>query len=197
LKEKLDEVKELRIGFKGDSMQIKVNQTVLELVKGDITELETDAIVNAANSHLKMGGGVAGAIRRKGGNSIQDECDRIGHCPVGSAVITRGGNLKAKGVIHAVGPVWGEGKEDEKLRSAVLSVLNLARERKIATVALPAISAGIFGFPMKRCAGIMLSTAIEWSKGNAYLDKVVFCLYDDNAFNTFKEELNRLKKEIE
>jgi O-acetyl-ADP-ribose deacetylase (regulator of RNase III) len=175
-------------------MQIKINQTILELVEGDITELEADAIVNAANSHLKMGGGVAGAIRRKGGSSIQEECNRIGHCPVGSAVITKGGNLKAKWVIHAVGPVWGEGKEDAKLKNAVSSILKLAKEHKIKSVALPAISAGIFGFPMKRCAKIMLSTAIDWLKGNAYLGKVVLCLYGDEAFNIFRDELNRLKR---
>jgi O-acetyl-ADP-ribose deacetylase (regulator of RNase III) len=177
-------------------MQIKINQTLLELVKGDITELATDVVVNAANSHLQMGGGVAGAIRRKGGESIQNECNQIGYCPVGSAAITRAGNLRAKWVIHAVGPRWGEGEEDKKLRDALLSSLKLAQKHKIKSIAFPAISAGIFGFPMERCANILLSTTIDWLKGNTFLDRVIFCLYDKNAFNTFQNELNSLMKVV-
>ncbi|MEM4637114.1 MAG: macro domain-containing protein, partial [Nitrososphaerota archaeon] len=99
---------------------LKIGETVIELIKGDITDLEVDVIVNAANSSLKMGGGVAGAILRKGGRVIQEECDKIGYCPVGGAVITSAGNLKARYVIHAVGPRMGEGDEDRKLRSATL-----------------------------------------------------------------------------
>jgi O-acetyl-ADP-ribose deacetylase (regulator of RNase III) len=173
-------------------MQIKINQTLLELVEEDITELAPDAIVNAANSRLQMGGGVAGAIRRKGGESIQVECNKIGYCPVGSAVITCAGSLKPKWVIHVVGPRWGEGEEDKKLRNATLSALKLAQKYKIKSIAFPAISAGIFGFPIKRCANILLSTTIDWIKEKPLLEKVIFCLYDRKTFNTFLHELNSL-----
>lgn len=139
-------------------MKVRINRSYLELVKGDITDLEVDAIVNAADSSLKLGGGVAGAIRRKGGSIIQDECDRIGYCPVGEARITSGGNLKAKYVIHAVGPVYGEGEEDERLMNATLNSLKLAEQYKLSSLALPAISTGIFGFPKDRCADIMLGS---------------------------------------
>lgn len=170
----------------------RVGSSTLELMEGDITELDTDAIVNAANSSLKMGGGVAGAILRKGGYEIQEECDRIGYCPVGGAVITTGGKLKAKYVIHAVGPRWGEGDEDEKLKNATLNSLKLADERGLKSIALPAISTGIFGFPMDRAARIMLSTAIEYLKGETQLERVVFCLYGKEAFETFRKTLEEL-----
>ncbi|MDZ7261405.1 MAG: macro domain-containing protein, partial [candidate division KSB1 bacterium] len=106
-------------------MQKQINKTLLELVEGDITEMDTDAIVNAANAQLILGGGVAGAIRRKGGPKIQEECNKIGGTFVGGAVITTGGNLKARHVIHAVGPRMGEGDEDNKLRNATLNSLKL------------------------------------------------------------------------
>src|SRR5512140_2958890 len=126
-------------------MNRTTNLSVIELVKGDITELDVDAIVNAANDRLVLGGGVAGAIRRKVGPAIQAECDKIGGCPVGRAAITTGGNLKAKYVIHAVGPRMGEGDEDQKLRSATLNSLSLADKNRLKTIAFPAISTGIFG----------------------------------------------------
>ena len=124
-------------------MQIKINQTVLELVEGDITEADTEAIVNAANEALVLGGGVAGAIRTKGGPAIQNECDKIGPTVVGCAVKTTAGRLKAQYVIHAVGPRMGEGDEDAKLRSATLSSLALADRDGIKTVTFPAISTGV------------------------------------------------------
>lgn len=157
-------------------MRRKIKDSILELVKGDITEMEVDAIVNAANSHLKHGGGVAGAIVRKGGKVIQEESDGIGYCPVGQAVITTGGNLKAKYVIHTVGPRMGEGNEDEKLKNATLNSLRLAHERKLKSIAFPAISSGIFGFPIDRCAKIMLSSTIEYLKGKTEVKEVVFCV---------------------
>ncbi len=171
------------------TMQIKIGSSTLELVKGDITELDTDAIVNAANSALKMGGGVAGAIRRKGGEEIQRECDKIGYCPVGGAVITTGGRLKARYVIHAVGPRMGEGDEDRKLKDATLNSLRLAESKGLKSIALPAISTGIFGFPMNRCARIMLSTAIDYLKKGSKLERVVICLYGGEAYSTFEGEL--------
>ncbi len=173
-------------------VELKVNKTILELVQGDITEQSTDAIVNAANAALQLGGGVAGAIKRKGGPKIQEECDRIGGTYVGGAVITTGGNLKAKYVIHAVGPRWGEGNEDEKLKNATLNSLKLADEKNLKSISFPAISTGIFGFPMKRASEIMLKTTIEYLKARTGLEKVVFVLYDRESYNIFNETLKSI-----
>ncbi|MFX1294682.1 MAG: macro domain-containing protein [Promethearchaeota archaeon] len=170
-------------------MKIQVNKTELELVKGDLTEQDTDAIVNAANARLILGGGVAGAIRRKGGSSIQEECNKIGGTYVGGAVITTGGNLKAKYVIHAVGPRMGEGNEEEKLKNATLNSLKIATENNLKSIAFPAISTGIYGFPMDRCANIMLSTTIKYCSKNTELKKVIFCLWSNDAYSTFEYEL--------
>jgi O-acetyl-ADP-ribose deacetylase (regulator of RNase III) len=173
-------------------MEAKINKTILELTQGDITDLDTDAIVNAANTALQLGGGVAGAIRRKGGPKIQEECNRIGGTHVGGAVITTGGNLKAKYVIHAVGPRSGEEHEDEKLKDATLNSLILADKNNLKSIAFPAISTGIFGFPKDRCATIMLSTTIAYLEGPTKLEKVVYCLYDQNTFEIFKRTLQSL-----
>ncbi|MCS7252776.1 MAG: macro domain-containing protein [Armatimonadota bacterium] len=135
---------------------------LLQLVHGDITEERVDAIVNAANSYLKHSGGVAGAIVRKGGKVIQEESDKIGYVPVGEVAMTTAGALPAKAVIHAVGPQWGEGNEDEKLKSAVYKSLKMADEKGFESIALPAISAGIFGFPKDRCAAVILQTITEF-----------------------------------
>ncbi|RLG04020.1 MAG: O-acetyl-ADP-ribose deacetylase [Thaumarchaeota archaeon] len=175
---------------------LRVGGSTIELVKGDITELEVDAIVNAANSRLKMGGGVAGAILRKGGWSIQEECDKIGYCPVGGAVITGAGKLKARYVIHAVGPRMGEGDEDRKLRDATLNSLKLAEKHGVRSIAFPAISTGIFGFPKDRCAKIMLRAAVEHLRKGSGIKRVIFCLYDDETYRIFSEELERIRGEI-
>lgn len=169
----------------------KIDRVTLEIVQGDITEMQTDAIVNAANAKLVLGGGVAGAILRKGGTVIQNECDRIGGTFVGGAAITTGGNLRAKYVIHAVGPRFGEGNEDEKLRSATLNSLSLADQHKLKSITFPAISTGIFGFPVDRCARVMLSTAIEYIKGKTGLGRVAFCLFGEESFKVFERELER------
>lgn len=174
-------------------MELKVNDSVIRLVKGDITELEADAIVNPANSNLKMIGGVAGAILHKGGITIQEECDKIGHCQVGGAVITSAGKLKAKHVIHAVGPVWGEGNEDEKLKIATISSLKLADKNRARSIIFSAISTGVFGFPKDRCARIMLSATNSYLKGKTRIKEVTFCLHDDEIFNVFREALSSLK----
>lgn len=173
-------------------MKIRVKNTSIELWQGDITELDTDAIVNAANSQLVLGAGVAGAIRRKGGPIIQEECSAIGHCPVGGAVITSGGQLKARHVIHAVGPRMGEGDEETKLASATRHSLKCADDNHLASIALPAISAGIFGFPLEACARIMLKTAAEYCAGGTGLARVVFALYDLAALETFERALAEL-----
>lgn len=173
-------------------MRIGVNGRTLELVEGDITDLDTDAIVNAANTHLQLGSGVAGAIRMRGGPSIQRECDEIRHCPVGSAVITGGGNLKARHVIHAVGPLGSDPDADGKLASATRASLRIADEHNLRSVAFPAISTGVFGYSIDQCAQIMLSTAIEYLNEPAtHLDQVVFCLFGQRAFDVFARELER------
>jgi O-acetyl-ADP-ribose deacetylase (regulator of RNase III) len=173
-------------------MELKINNTTIRLVEGDITELATDAIVNTANAALQLGGGVAGAIRRKGGPKIQEECDRIGGTHVGGAVITTGGNLKAKYVIHAVGPRMGEGDEDRKLESATLNSLRLADENKLESIAFPAISTGIFGYPIDRCARIMLQTARKYLENPTGLKEVVFCLYGQDAYQEFAKALSEV-----
>jgi O-acetyl-ADP-ribose deacetylase (regulator of RNase III) len=174
-------------------MRRTVNGVVVELVQGDITDLATDAIVNAANESLQMGGGVAGAIRRRGGPAIQRECDNIGGTSVGNAVITTGGNLKARYVIHAVGPRWGEGDEDRKLGQAVLNALKLADSRHLRSLALPAISTGIFGFPKDRAARIILSTTIDYiKKGGTQLRRIVFCLFDPQSLAVFEKAFTEL-----
>jgi len=172
-------------------MKVDIGQSILELVEGDITEMDSEAIVNAANGRLVMGGGVAGAIRRKGGPVIQQQCNEIGRTFVGGAVITGGGNLKAKYVIHAVGPRMGEGGENEKLTNATLNSLKLADEKGIRSIAFPAISAGIFGFPIDRCAEIMLGTTIDYLRGETGLKRVVFCLFGRGSYEVFEKELKR------
>ncbi len=168
-------------------MEIKAGKAVVALVDGDITEMETDAIVNAANAQLVLGGGVAGAIRRKGGPAIQQECEKKGGTFVGGAVVTGGGNLKAKYVIHAVGPRMGEGDEDRKLKNATLNSLKVADKHKLKSISFPAISAGIFGFPIDRCAEIMLGTTIDYLKGQTGLERVVFCLFGRESYEVFED----------
>ena len=170
-------------------MKVYVRNAVIELVQGDITESDTDAIVNAANSQLILGAGVAGAIRKKGGSLIQQECNAIGHCPVGDAVITSGGKLKAKHVIHAVGPRWGEGDEQVKLQNATLSSLKRADENNLSSIAFPAISAGIFGFPIDQCSVIMLGTVRDFLAGDTNLKLVRFVLFDGDSFAVFAKIL--------
>jgi O-acetyl-ADP-ribose deacetylase len=180
---------------KGDSngrrLVMPVDKTTLELVQADITDLDVDVIVNAANQHLQLGSGVAGAIRARGGPSIQEECNRIGGTPVGTAVMTGAGNLKAKQVIHAVGPAMGEGDEDKRLAAAVRAALALADRHGMKSIALPAISTGVFGFPIDRAARIMLTEIQRFLQGGTKLDRVVLCLYDEEAFGVFKKELKR------
>ena len=167
---------------------------MLRLVQGDITERAVDAIVNAANSYLQHGGGVAGAIVRKGGQIIQEESDRIGHVPVGDAAITSAGRLPAKFVIHAVGPRMGEGEEDHKLKSAVISSLQSASEKGLKSISIPAISSGIFGFPKERCARILVTEAADYLRKNqgSSLEVVEFCVYDDETARHFRNEFGSL-----
>jgi len=174
-------------------LKVKIENTILELARGDITDLSVDCIVNAANSQLRLGGGVAGAIRRRGGPKIQEECNNIvserGSVLAGGAAITSGGNLKARYVIHAVGPILGEGDEDLKLRNAMISSLKLADEHAIRSIAFPAISTGYFGLPKARCAQTMLPAAISYSRAETDIERIIFCLYDQETFDIFKKTL--------
>ncbi len=165
----------------------------IELVKTDITSLHVDAIVNAANEALQLGSGVAGAIRVRGGPSIQEECDRIGHCDTGEAVVTRGGHLSAQWVIHAVGPVWrgGDSGEEIQLASAVLAALGRAEEVGARSVALPAIATGVYGFPLERAAEISVVAARAFAAKAKMVERVVFAVLDDAAFLAFEKAINQ------
>lgn len=167
-----------------------VNGKTLRLVRGDLTGRDVDAVVNAANSHLQHGGGVAGAIVRRGGQIIQEESNRVGYVPVGHAAVTTAGKLPARFVIHAVGPRMGEGDEDAKLKSAVVSVLSIASEKGIASVSMPAISSGIFGFPKDRCAAILVQSSVSYLRehSDSSLKIVEFCIFDDLTLGFFRKE---------
>ncbi len=169
---------------------------MIEIVQGDITNMTTDAIVNAANEMLAHGGGVAGAIVRKGGTIIQEESAawvrQHGRVPTGSAAITTAGNLPSRYVIHAVGPIYGSGDEDEKLRSATLSALALADQQKLKSIAFPAISTGIFGFPLDRCARVMLKAVMDYLSRPTCIERVVFCLWDRRALEIFQRTFAEL-----
>ena len=164
----------------------------ISLIKGDITQVTADAIVNAANNALAGGGGVDGAIHRAGGPEIMKECDRIrktkGGCPTGHAVITTGGNLKAKYVIHAVGPIWAGGKKNEKelLSNAYLSSLKLAEINKFTSLAFPNISTGVYGFPKDKAAAIALKTVKEHERDLTHALEVIFVCFDDENFQIYK-----------
>lgn len=153
---------------------------------GDITEVEADAIVNAANSELILGGGVAGAIRQKGGPMIQAECDKIGSIKVGDVAVTGAGKLKARYVIHAASMNLGGVATAESLKSAVKNTFLKAEERGVKTIAFPAVGAGIAGFPMRRCAEVMMDEARRALHRNS-IDRVMFVLYDQPAYEAFKD----------
>lgn len=160
--------------------------------QGDLTEMDVDAIVNAANSDLILGGGVAGAIRRKGGEEIQEECDRHGPVRVGEAAITTGGELKARYVIHAASMRLGGSTTTESLCEATRNSLRRAEEKQLKTIAFPAVGTGIAGFPMRECAQIMLREVAEHLKGKTSLEKVCFVLFDEPARKTFAEIFDEL-----
>jgi O-acetyl-ADP-ribose deacetylase (regulator of RNase III) len=179
-------------------VQVITEKTVagkmLRLVLGDITERDVDAIVNAANKHLQHGGGVAGAIVRKGGSIIQEESDRIGFVPTGNAVITTAGSLKAKYIIHAVGPQMGEGDEEVKLRRAVQQSLILASDLGLKSISMPAISSGIFGFPKDRCAVVLVGEAkrfVQETEGIT-LECIEFCIFDEETLGFFQREFAKI-----
>lgn len=183
-----------------EQIELKNGKTI-RLVKGDITTRDVDAVVNASNSNLKHGGGVAAAIVRKGGQIIQEESDKIGFVPVGSAAITTCGKLPCKAVIHAVGPRMGEGNEDVKLKSAIRASLLLASERKFRDISIPAISSGIFGFPKDKCATILMRESLNFlldreNKLMSTVEIVEFCIIDDDTLKEFRSEFKILKNEL-
>jgi O-acetyl-ADP-ribose deacetylase len=165
-------------------------------LQGDLTEMDTDAIVNAANSDLQLGGGVAGAIRRKGGDSIQKECDAIGTIPVGGAAITGGGKLKARYVLHAASMQLGGQTSALALRTSTAHSLRIAEEKGLKSIAFPAVGTGIAGFPMAECAEIMLREVVHHLKGSASLEKVYFVLFDGDSLKTFEKVWQKISNEI-
>ena len=172
-------------------MEVEVNQSTVSLVEGDITEEGTDAIVNAANSRLAGGGGVDGAIHRSGGPAIMEECRKIGGCPTGKAVITTGGNLNARYVIHTVGPVYNGGGRNEAalLESAYRESLKLASSKGLTSIAFPSISTGAYGYPLAEAANIALKTVIDYLKANTDITLVRFVLFGRQAYDEYEKTL--------
>ncbi len=184
-------------------MEFKVGTATLQLIEGDITDIETDAIVNAANSSLLGGGGVDGAIHRKGGPKILEETKRIratewpDGLPTGKAVITSGGNLKARYIIHTVGPVWlgGFHVEGELLKQAYRNSLKLAVAKGLKTIAFPSISTGTYGYPMEEASRIAIGAVKDFLKKEDKIDKVVFVLFSEANFRIYKETANSILRQ--
>jgi O-acetyl-ADP-ribose deacetylase (regulator of RNase III) len=165
----------------------------IEIVLGDITEYEGDAVVNAANNHFWMGGGVAGAIKRKGGQQIENEAMKQGPRPVGDSIITSAGDLNVKYVIHAA--VMGQDLQTDvdKIKKATSSALRLADSSNIKSIAFPALGTGVGGFPIQEAAKIMLSTVKEYLQISKNIEKVTFVLYDRDSYNAFEKELEKIE----
>ncbi len=175
-------------------MEIKFGETLFFLEEDDITRQETEAIVNAANSRLAGGGGVDGAIHRAGGPSIMEECRKIEECPTGQAVITTGGNLKARYVIHTVGPIYRDGTrgEEKQLASAYRESLKLAQKKGIHSLAFPSLSTGAYGYPLDEAASIALKTVVGFIKENPVFDRVGFVLFGRSSYQAYERALNNL-----
>lgn len=171
-----------------------MNLDKIVLKQGDITEMDVDAIVNAANNDLQLGSGVAGAIRRKGGDQIQEECDAIGSIPIGSAAITSGGRLKARHVIHAASMQLGGRTTAQSLRSSTSYSLRIAAQHKLKTIAFPAVGTGVAGFPVRECAEIMLEEAAKHLENPASLERIYFVLFDNDSLKVFEEAWNALRE---
>ncbi len=171
-----------------------IGQTVLELVRGDITEQGTEAIVNSANNQLSPGGGVSGAIHRAAGLGLWEECKKLGDCKTGEAKLTFGHRLKAKYVIHTVGPVYsGSPRDREDLRACYLNSLRLADAKGIVSVSFPAISAGIFGYPLREAAEVSLLAVKDYLKGGTRIRLVRFVLYEQQAYAAYLEALKLIR----
>lgn len=176
-------------------MRVVINNATLELVVGDITEQETEAIVNAANRTLLGGGGVDGAIHRAGGPRILEECRKLGGCETGDAKITTGGYLVAKYVIHTVGPVWRGGKrgEPQLLAKCYRRSLEVASENGIKSISFPSISTGIYGYPVEDAAKVALSTVIDYLRDNAGIKLVRFVLFGSRNYEVYADALKQLE----
>jgi O-acetyl-ADP-ribose deacetylase (regulator of RNase III) len=189
---------------KKEMQEFKVGKATVRLVRGDITEMETDAIVNAANSSLMGGGGVDGAIHRRGGPKILEECKKIRATewpqglPTGKAVITSGGNLKAKHVIHTVGPVWRGGNRGEPglLAQAYQNSLRLAVAKGLKTVAFPSISTGAYGYPLEEASRVALEAVKEFLEKEDALNEVVFVLFSESALEVYSAEAEEVAPEM-
>lgn len=163
----------------------------IEIIKGDITKIKCDAIVNAANKYLQAGGGVCGAIFRAAGiYELQAECNKIGGCETGSAVITNGYNLPSKYVIHAVGPIYKDSSSEPLLKSTYSSILALADEYKLKSIAIPSISTGIYGYPKIDACKIVFETLMN---SNTNLDKIILVCFDDETYNLYINEINKYR----
>lgn len=175
-------------------MKVNVQKSILEVVQGDITHQDTEAIGNAANQALAGGGGVDGAIHRAGGPSLMSELKaKYKGCPTGSAVITGGGNLKAKYVIHAVGPRYsGSPKDPEHLSGAYRKSLELCTQNKISSIAFPSISTGIYGYPVEEASRIALKTVMDYLKDHPEIKVVRFVLFDSRTFDVYKKSLEEM-----
>ena len=175
-------------------MQAKFNQTRIELVLGDITSEDTEVIVNAANSRLAGGAGVDGAIHRAGGPAIMAECRKIGGCPTGQAVITTGGNLKTRYIIHTVGPIYRGGSHGEAglLASAYTSSLKLAVKYGLPSISFPAISCGVYGYPTQEAAHLALTACIEFVRESTEIQLIRHVLFDQIIYNIFSQEFSKL-----
>jgi O-acetyl-ADP-ribose deacetylase (regulator of RNase III) len=178
---------------------VKVSQTTLSLIQGDITKQKTEAIVNAANSSLMGGGGVDGAIHRAGGPAILEDCKKIiakiGRLPTGEAVITTGGQLPAKFVIHTVGPIWrgGTQNEPELLRNCYINSLRLAKERSIKSISFPSVSTGVYGYPVEKAAEVALKAVLDFLEQNPdTFEEVVFTLFDNRTYQAYAKALASL-----
>jgi O-acetyl-ADP-ribose deacetylase len=173
-----------------------INGVVLKLQEGDITRMQAEALVNAANSALAGGGGVDGAIHRAAGPGLMAECRKLGGCPTGSAKATSAGNLPAKYIFHAVGPIYNGQPEDEQLlRSAYQTCLDLAEEHQVQSIAFPSLSTGAYGYPLTLAAPIALTTMIEHLKQPTGLHQVTFALFGNHTYTVFAEALAKLLPE--
>ncbi len=183
-----------------DNIIKTINQAMLYIIQGDITRQTTDAIVNAANSSLMGGGGVDGAIHRAGGPAILEECKQIvsrqGRLPTGKAVITTGGNLKTKHVIHTVGPIWHGGSqgEAELLASAYRESLKLAAENNLSSISFPSISTGAYGYPVDEASRVALKTVTSFLSETTSIKEVVFVLFDVRTLDTYASALQKITK---
>ena len=181
-----------------DNTSRMINGARLSIVQGDITQQDTDAIVNAANSSLMGGGGVDGAIHRAGGSAILEECKQIlarqGRLPAGQAVITTAGKMQARHVIHTVGPIWrgGSGGEAELLASAYRESLKLAGAEKLTSVAFPSISTGVYGYPLDEASEIAVKTVVSFLSAGTSIKEVIFVLFDSRTFEAYSQALEKV-----